>query len=60
MEAERPGIEPNTIPIATPATMKRRDLGEQTAIRAAPSCANAPIYYLLILKAGVFLPEERS
>ena len=36
MDAERPGMEPNTMPIATPAIISRSDIGWHTLRKAEP------------------------
>ena len=45
MEADSPGIEPNIIPIATPATIKRIEAGFKILTNAFPSKPNACIRF---------------
>ncbi|MPM75965.1 hypothetical protein SDC9_122960 [bioreactor metagenome] len=41
MEAERPGMEPNIIPTATPAAISSREDGVAILTNAVPSAARA-------------------
>ena len=45
IDALKPGIEPNIIPIVTPAIINNNEVGSHTRSVAAPNCAKAPMIF---------------
>ena len=49
MDADSPGIEPNIIPIATPAIIIRMEAGCKIPTNALPKSPNACIIFVLLI-----------